>query len=89
MTVPQSMNTLAGFHSSSIICHAIKLLMEDLRDTRQVHPQIHLELIVLFFFSLSRVLLLTPENKIPCYKNTLTERSFINIPASQRKCFWF
>lgn len=45
MIVPQTMNTsLAGFHSSSIICQATELLMEDLRDT-----QIHLELTVFYF----------------------------------------
>ena len=40
MIVSQTMNTpLAGFHSSSIICQAIKLPMEDLRDTLQAHTR--------------------------------------------------
>lgn len=49
MIVPQTMNIpLAVFHNSSTICQAIKLL-EDLRDTRQVHTEIHLELTIFNF----------------------------------------
>lgn len=54
MIAPQTMNaSLAGFHSFSIICQAIKLLVEDLRDRRQVYAQIHLDLTI---FTLSRVM---------------------------------
>lgn len=45
MIAPQTMNApLVGFHSFSIICQAIKLFMEDMRNRRQVYAQIHLEL---------------------------------------------
>lgn len=50
MIVPQAVNTpLAGFHSSSIICQATKLLMEDLGDTRHTNTEIYLELTVFYF----------------------------------------
>lgn len=51
MIVPQTVNTpLAGFHSSSIICQATKLLMEDLRDTRHMNTEIYLEQTGFFYF---------------------------------------
>lgn len=90
MIVPQTMNTpLAGFHSSSIICQAIKLPMEDLRDTLQVLITNTFGLTASYFVW-DCVLLLLPENKIVCYKTfTLIKRSFLSIPTFQSKCACF
>lgn len=88
MIVPQTMNTpLAGFHSSSVICQATKLPMEDLRDMFQVHTTNTKNLELNSFHSVwCYVLLLLPENKIDCYKTfTLIERSFFKCPNFSKK----